>query len=83
MSCVFPDFELILCKAKISTRGGRPSGGVLVLVRNTFNMYFKRFYEDFSIGVILVLDETLLGSGKDVAYISVYIPPNKLSVLCG
>ena len=51
-------------------------GGVVVLVQERISKFVKRICPDFEYGIILVIDKTALGTDRDCAYISVYIPPD-------
>ena len=75
-SFYFPNHISYVCKAKQSLVGGRPMGGVLVLVNERLGKLVKRICEYFEFGIILILDKTLLDVERDCVYISVYIPPD-------
>ena len=74
-SYYFSRHRPFICKAKRSLHGGRPMGGVIVLVDEKIHNFVKRMYDDFEYGVILALDKSLFGVDRDCIYICVYLPP--------
>ena len=54
---------------------GRYSGGVIVLVRKDFVPFGERIYFDVDNIVLLRIKKVLLGTDKDVMFISAYLPP--------
>lgn len=54
------------CIAQKSRVGGRAVGGVLICVKNCFAKYVKQVCNEFTHGVILVLDKALFSFDKNV-----------------
>lgn len=70
------DFSVFIANAKKLSHHGRLSGGVVVLVKNTFVSYVERVAVDVENTVVLRLSKELFGTSKDVMFISSYIPPH-------
>ena len=62
-------------KRKKLSYHGRHSGGVIVLVRKDFVPFGERIYFDVDNIVLLRIKKVLLGTDKDVMFISAYLPP--------
>ena len=67
--CVFSSF------AKKLSKQGRYSGGVSVLVKRSLEKYVERVNVDVDNSVVIKISKNLLGTSKDVMYISMYLPP--------
>ena len=52
------------------------SGGVIVLVKNTFSSFVKRVEVDVENTVVLRVSKELFGTSKYVIFVSSYIPPH-------
>ena len=74
-SNLFKDFGVFVAKAKKLSYHGRYSGGVIVLVRKDFVPFVERMYLDVDNVVVLRIKKVLLGTDKDVMFISAYLPP--------
>ena len=57
------------------SRQGRPSGGLICLVRRKLAQYVKPIYTETGNFLFLLIDKSLLGLEKDVLYANAYIPP--------
>ena len=57
------------------SRQGRPSGGLICLVRKKFANYVKPVYSGIGNFVFILIDGSLLGLEKDVLYANAYVPP--------
>ena len=62
-------------KRKKLSYHGRYSGGVIVLVRKDFVPFVERIYLDVDNIVVLRIKKVLVGTDKDVMFISAYLPP--------
>ena len=71
----FDNFSVFTCKATSSNRGGRPMGGITVLIKNEICHLVKRICNDFIFGVVLKIDKSVFNLDKDVVFMSVYLPP--------
>ena len=66
----------IFCKPaiKLSTLG-RPSGGVICLIRSEFLPFVKEINAGLGNFLLFVLDKSLFASTKDILYVCAYTPP--------
>ena len=71
----FKEHVIFQKPARKLSRQGRPSGGVICLVRKKFEKQVKPIYTDIGNFVYLMIDKSLFGLEKDVLYASVYVPP--------
>lgn len=74
-SNIFKDFSVFIANAKKLSHHGRLSGGVVVLVKNTFSSFVERVKVDVDNTVVLRISKELFGTHKDVLFLSSYIPP--------
>ena len=74
-SNLFKDFGVFVAKAKKLSYHRRYSGGVIVLVRKDFVPFVERIYLDVDNIVVLRIKKVLLGTDKDVMFISANLPP--------
>ena len=73
--CMFDSFDKYISPSIKLSHHGRSSGGVVVFVKKRVNKCVKEIKTDCENLVVLRLSRQLLGTPKDVLYISVYIPP--------
>ena len=73
--CMFNDHVIFNQPATKLSKQGRPSGGVLCLVRKCFADHVKRIDTDLENAVFILINRTLFGLDKDVLSTNVYIPP--------
>ena len=71
-SNLFKDLGVFVAKAEKLSYHGRYSGGVIVLVRKDFVPFGERIYFDVDNIVLLRIKKVLLGTDKDVMFISAY-----------
>ena len=69
-SNLFKDFGVFVAKAKKLSYHGRYSGGVIILVRKDFVPFVERIYLDVDNIVVSRVKKVLLGTDKDVMFIS-------------
>ena len=73
--CIFNEHVVFNQPATKLSKQGRPSGGVLFLVRKCFAEHVKRVDIDLGNAVFILIDRTIFGLDKDVLMANVYIPP--------
>ena len=73
--CIFNDHVIFNQPATKLSKQGRPSGGVLCLVRKCFAEHVKRVDINLGNAVFILIDKTIFGLDKDVLSANVYIPP--------
>ena len=78
-SNLFKNFGVVVAKAKKLSYHGRYSGGVMVLVRKHFVPFVERTYLDMDNIVVLRIKKIMLGTDKEVMFISAYLPPYNFS----
>ena len=72
---IFKEHAIFQKTAIKLSRQGRPSGGLICLVRKKFEKYVKPVYSGIGNFVFLLIDGSLLGLEKDVLYANAYVPP--------
>ena len=72
---VFKDHIIFQKPATKLSRKGRPSGGLICLVRKKLVHHVKPIHTVTGNFVFLLIDKALLGLEKDVLYANTYIPP--------
>ena len=72
---MFKDFGVFVAEAKQLLYHGRHSGGGIVLVRQDFVPFLEHIYLDVDNIVVLRIKKVLLGTDKDMMFISAYPPP--------
>ena len=72
---IFPDHNLFYQPAVKLTHQGRPSGGVMCLVKKVLAPLIKQIKVDVGNFILLTLDKTVLNVDKDVLYVCAYVPP--------
>ena len=72
---VFPDHHIYYQFAKKLSQKGRPSGGVLCLVRKRYKALIKEINVNMGNFVLLYINKTLFNLNKDVLYVGAYVPP--------
>ena len=73
---VFPNHK-VFCKPAIRFPGrGRPSGGVIVLIRNEYVHFTRQLqYDQFGNFLVFAIDKQLFNLPKDILYVGTYVPP--------
>ena len=61
--------------SKKLSQAGRPSGGVLCLIKNEFLPWVKEIKAKFGFLLLFIIDKKLFDLSKDVLYVCAYIPP--------
>lgn len=75
-SLLFKDYSVYTAKArKLMPHANRPSGGVIMLVKNIYSEFVCNVDVLFDNMIVLEADERLFGHGKKTYLIGVYIPP--------
>ena len=74
-SNLFKDLGVFVAKAKKLSYQERYSWDVIVLVRKHFVTFVERRYLDVDNIVVLRIKKVLLGTDKDVMFISANLPP--------
>ena len=74
-SNLFKDLGVFVAKAKKLSYQERYSWDVIVLVRKDFAPFVERLYLDMDNIVVLRIKKVLLGTDKDVMFISANLPP--------
>ena len=74
-SDLFKDFKIFTAAAKKLSHHGRQSGGVMVLVNNSYAAMIDRIQTDVENTVVLKIKNELLGCDKDTMLIASYVPP--------
>ena len=74
-SNLFKDLGVFVTKAKNSHTTVGIQGGIIVLVRKDFVPFVERIYLDVDNIAVLRIRKVLLGTDKDVMFISAYLPP--------
>jgi hypothetical protein len=70
-----PGFH-VFCQPSVKlSDAGRPSGGVVCLVKNEFVQYVKQIKVNVGNFLLFVIDKCLFGFAKDVLYVCAYTPP--------
>ena len=76
---VFPSslhgYEKYVSPALKLSHQGRRSGGVVVMIKKELEKYIKEIQTDCENLVVVRIKRHLLGTAKDLLYISAYIPP--------
>ena len=72
---IFPDHDIFYKPAVKLTHQGRPSGGVICLVKKTLTPMIKQIKVNVGNFILLCLDKTILNVDKDVLYVCAYVPP--------
>lgn len=69
------DYVCFLTPAIKLSHQGRPSGGVMILVRQCFEHKVKHIASDCDNLVTLLVDKSVFGSARDLCLCATYIPP--------
>ncbi|WAR16569.1 hypothetical protein MAR_031163, partial [Mya arenaria] len=77
----FNEYTCFSCNAKKSCAGCRAMGGVTVLVKYNIASYFKRVCDNFSFGVMLLIDKKLLSLDRDKIHQFIMINLSVMSAL--
>ena len=73
----FSDFICFSSPGIKLSRRGRCSGGVLVMIKKTYDVYVTEIETDCDHVVCIRLDKTLFGAENDVILVNCYCPPAK------
>ena len=69
------NYTTYTCDAKLSVRGGRNMGGVVVYIKNTVSKWTKHILKKFDFGLIFSIDKAYFDLNKDVILVCLYLPP--------
>ena len=76
-SNLFQSYTSFVAPAKKCSHHGRQSGGVVVLVKNTFLIFIRQVHSSTEIQYILEIDRELMGTESNVFLVNTYPnPPN-------
>jgi hypothetical protein len=73
--CILQDFVVYSSLAKKLSKQGRYSGGVSVLVKKSLGDHVERVQVKEDNTVAVKISKDLMGTSKDVMYVSMYMPP--------
>ena len=71
----FSDYFHVHCPAKKYNRMGRPSGGIVLLIRKEIQRFCKVISSNISHILAVRIDKTLFGRKRDVVLVATYIHP--------
>lgn len=72
---MFRGFNVFCQPAKKLSDAGRPSGGVICLIKNEFVPFIKQINVTVGNFLLFIIDKSLFGVSKNVLYVCAYIPP--------
>ena len=72
---VFPEHKVFCQPAVKLSRHGRPSGGVVCLIRKVLLPHIRQVKVDHGNYLLFVISRDLFGLSKDVLYACTYVPP--------
>ena len=72
---IFPDHDIFYKPAIKLSHQGRPSGGVICLVKKTLIPMIKQIKIDVGNFILLRLHRKIFNVDKDVLYVCAYVPP--------
>lgn len=81
---VFPNHKLF-CKSSVKlSDAGRPSGGVVCMIKNDYVPFVKEIRVDVGFFLLFIIDKYLFGLDRDMLYVCAYTPPegSKYYSLC-
>ena len=73
----FPDYLALHCPAKKYTKLGRPSGGLVLLIRKSLAPFIEIVETNISHVLAIKIKKTLLNTTKDLLFVSVYNHPRE------
>ena len=73
----FPDHLALHCPAKKYTKLGRPSGGLVLLIRKTLAPFIEIVETNISHVLAIKIKKTLLNTSKDLLFVSIYNHPRE------
>ena len=71
----FTGYETFYAPSVKWTRDGRPSGGVLCLIRQELLPFVKQVKVNVGNVLLFIIDKSLFGIDKDLLYVCCYLPP--------
>ena len=72
---IFNGYEVYCCPSVKLSKTGRPSGGVIALIKSELMPFFTRVEVKFGNILAFIVDKSVFGVAKNVVLIFTYIPP--------
>ena len=76
-SLKFPDYFALHCPAKKYSKLGRPSGGLVLLIKKTLAPYIEIIETNLSHVLAIKISKSLLKTSKDLLYVTLYNHPKE------